>query len=155
MKNLNLVLGSVLLVIILFAITLEVQAKRQAFLIPVPDTTSVKKIETGSQSSKVALGGGVTSVLLDFILLGSMASGSLEDAPVAFALGGIVGLISVIAGIVGLGLNQKWKKSGNSLVDKKKMAGTRRRSIFGIVVGCIGLAISIMLIAMDSGVMGF
>lgn len=109
----------------------------------------------GQHASNVSVFAGAGSVL--FTAISTFATGGTArvGGTGIFALGIVAGVAAVVSGVIGLVNRKNWRKEGKPFKDKFQRHAIRNKSILGILLGIISIGISIMLILVKSGAIGF
>jgi hypothetical protein len=118
------------------------------------DTTVVQP-GNGQHASNVAVFGGVGSVLLTAISTFVTGGTARVNGTGIFAFGIIAGVAAVVSGILGLTNRWKWLSSGKPFKDKFQENAISGKSVLGIVLGLLSIGVSVFLILIKTGVMGF
>ncbi|MCE6989437.1 hypothetical protein [Dyadobacter sp. CY323] len=116
------------------------------------DTTVVQPGNGGKASNAAAIAGAGAGLLT--IATAVITSGDDGGAGV-FALGIIAGIVAIISGTTGLVNSRNWKKRGKAFKDRYQSDSIRSKSVLGIVLGILATGVSIIILLLKSGVMGF
>jgi hypothetical protein len=120
----------------------------------IPRTSQVQPA-TGSKASALSIGTGLGAVSFGIFSFIMMVGGSFEDAPLVYGLVGILGIAAIISGIVGVSGSNKIRQDQQTPTRRRQIGKTRNRSVWGIVLGVLGVVLSVLLTQINNGNMGW